>query len=29
MTPQQLNTLVKNDVARFARIIKSAGVQTQ
>jgi len=29
MTPQQINTLVKNDVARFARIIKSAGVQTQ
>src|SRR4051812_43744321 len=29
MTPQQLDTLIKNDVARFARIIKSAGVQTQ
>ena len=29
MTPQQINTLIKNDVAKFARIIKSAGVQTQ
>jgi tripartite-type tricarboxylate transporter receptor subunit TctC len=29
MTPQQLNALVKNDVAKFGRIIKSAGVQTQ
>ena len=29
MTPQQINTLIKNDAAKFARIIKSAGVQTQ
>ena len=29
MTPQQINALIKNDVAKFARIIKSAGVQTQ